>query len=280
MSENNAFDPSAPEGATAPSGGQYMTKKDFRMIVLVTFFLIIGMIPVYLYMREKAFKATCVKNMNGIMETLILYSTQHDDRFPPLYSENAQGEPETDANGYAYTWISDIYSLKSDRIDFVCPTASPEEWAYSANPTGGPPIPSTYGFYAPYASYSTVLVDNPDTVVILAETSNGGANGTFDPKPFGSKYDGFVIGWNNSNDFSGENNVDTKSVTRLAFPGTETGKPDKGNGRHSTFIYGISASRLKLTLTPNDMMTQYNPARYMLTGHWQEPLQPSKRKQN
>jgi hypothetical protein len=279
MSENLAFDPSAPEGATAPSGGQYMTRKDFKLIVLVTIFLTIGMIPVYLYMREKAFKATCVKNINGMMETLILYSAQHDDRFPPLYSENSKGEPDANKDGIAYTWISDIYSLKSDRIDFVCPTADKEEIAYSANPTGGAPIPSTYGFYAPYASYSTVLIDNPDTVVILAETANHGANSTFDPLPFSStKYDGTVIGWNNSNDFSEDKNVDTHSVTRLAFPGTSNGKPEKGNGRHNTFIYGISASRLKLTLLPNDMVTEFNPAKYILTGHWQEPVQPGKKK--
>ena len=87
-----------------------------------------------------------------------------------------------------------------------------------------------------------------------------------------------VIGWSNSNDFSGDNNVDTHSVTRLAFPGTSNGKPDKGNGRHNTFINAISASRLKLTLTPNDMMTEFNPAKYVLTGHWQESVQLGKKK--
>ncbi len=277
MSENNAFDPNAPEGASAPSGGQYMTRKDFKLIVLVTIFLIIGMIPVYLYMREKAYKATCVRNINGMMAALTLYSAQHDDRFPPLYNENEKGEPDADANGIAYTWISDIYDLKGSRIDFVCPTASSEEYAYSANPNGGPPIPSTYGFYAPYASFSTPLVDNPDTVVILAETSNGGANMTYDPKPFASKYDGFVIGWDTTNDCS-ESNEDIHAVTRLAFPGTQDGKPDKGNGRHDRFINAISASRLKLALTPNNMATEFNPAKYMLTEHWQEPLRIKRKK--
>jgi hypothetical protein len=278
MSENTAFDPNAPEGATAPSGGQYMTKKDFRLIVLVTAFLIIGMIPVYLYMREKAFKATCVKNINGMMETLILYSAQHDDRFPPLYNENQKGEPATDSSGFAYTWVSDIYSLKSSRIDFVCPSAAKEEIAYSASPNGGAPIPSTYGFYAPFASYSTELVDNPDTVVILAETSNGGSNGTFDPKPFDGKYDGFVIGWPNTNECI-ESNDSIHSVTRLAFPGTQSGQPEKGNARHDKFINGISASRQKLKLFPNDMATEFDPAKFHLTGHWQEPLKAKKKKE-
>lgn len=277
MSENTAFDPNAPEGASAPSGGQYMTKKDFKLILLVTAFLIIGMIPVYLYMREKAYKATCVKNINGIMEALVMYSAQHDDRFPPLYNENEKGEPALDADGIPYTWISDIYNLKSSRIDFVCPSASKEEYAYSANPSGGAPIPSTYGFYAPYASFSTNLVENPDNVVIIAETSNKGANGSYDPKPFTGKYDGFIIGWNNTNDCV-VSNEDVHSVTRLAFPGTQDGIPDRANGRHDQFINAISASRLKLTLKPNNMVTEFNPARYLLTDHWQEPLK-TKRKQ-
>ena len=280
MSENNAFDPSAPEGATAPSSGHYLTRKDAKFIGLATLVLAVGMIPIYLHMREKAFRVTCSKNLGGIMETMILYSTQHDDRFPPAFSENGKGEPDADANGVGYTWISDLYSLKSDRFDFVCPDATPEELTFSASPSGGAPIPSSYGYYAPYASYSSVLVDNQDVVVILSETSNRGANKTYDPKPFDSKYDGMIIGWNNSNDFGNGKNVDTRSVTRLAFPKTESGTSEKGDGRHGDFIYGISSSRVRLNLSPTDMLTEYNPSKYILTGHWQEPVQPGKRKQN
>lgn len=277
MSENTAYDPSAPEGAASP-GGQYMTKKDAKWIIIVTFFLIIGMIPVYLFMREKAYKATCVKNINGVMEALTLYAAQHDDRFPPLYSENEQGEPVGQGDGAPYTWVSDVFPLMSDRVSFVCPSAGSDEYAYSMNPNGGAPIPSTYGFYAPYASYSTLLVDNPDTVIILAETSNGGANDTYDPKPFSTgKNDGFVIGWNNTNLWPDET---TKAVTRLAFPGTGGGEFGKGNGRHNSdgigMINAISASRLKVPLAPSDIATEYNASKYTLTGHWMEPIQRKK----
>ncbi len=279
MSENTAFDPSAPEGATAPSGGQYLTRKDVKLILLITAVLVVAMIPLYFVMREKAFQSTCKKNLNGTMVALMLYSEQHDERYPPLFSENSRGEPDEDANGIAYTWISDIYSFKADRIDFVCPTASKEDLTYSANPKGGEPIPSAYGFYAPYASSSTELVDNPEIVVILAETSNHGANKSFDPKPFAGKYDGYVIGWDNTNDCV-ESNDGIHAVTRLAFPGTENGKPDLAIGRHNEFIYGISANRQKLTLFPKDMATEYNPAKSLLTGHWLEPLKAKKKKPN
>ncbi len=274
MSENTAYDPTAPEGESSP-GSQYMTRKDAKWIVIAAVGITVAMIPVYLSMREKAYRATCVKNMNGIMEALVLYSTQHDDRFPPLFNDNGAGEPDTSLGGYPYTWVSDVYSLKSDRVDFVCPSASPDEYAYSANPTGGDPIPSTYGFYAPYASYSTQMVDHPETVVILAETSNHGANDTFDPLPYQStKYDGFAITWNNDNKWPDQ---DTRQVTRLAFPGSKDGSSSKAGARHGQVINAITASRMKIFLSPGDLMTDYNPAKYSLSGYWQEPVKSRQR---
>ena len=86
MSENTAFDPNAPEGATAPSGGQYLTRKDVKLILLITAVLFVAMIPLYFVMREKAYQATCKKNLNGTMVALMLYSEQHDERYPPLLS--------------------------------------------------------------------------------------------------------------------------------------------------------------------------------------------------
>lgn len=274
MSENSSYDPSAPEGST-PVSSQYMSKRDVKLLLIISVPLILMLIPVYLYMREKAYKSTCIKNINGIMEAITLYSAQHDDRYPPAFADNGNGEPTLDADGYPYTWVSDVWSLKSDRVDFVCPTASKEEWAYSASPTGGAPIPSTYGFYAAYSSYSTQLVDNPDSVIILAETSNGGSHDTFDPHPFSNtKYDGYVIGWDNSNTWPDQN---TKSVTRLAFPGSRHGGTDKAEGRHDLMIYGINANRQREVLNPNNMLTDYNPSKFLLTGHWQEPLKSKKK---
>ncbi|MBI1334457.1 MAG: hypothetical protein GC165_16435 [Armatimonadetes bacterium] len=270
MSENTSYDPTAPEGESSP-GGQYLTKKDAKWIILAAVGFFVVMIPIYLTMREKAYRATCVRNMNGIMEAMILYSTEHDDRFPPLYNTNDKGEPDADSSGYAYTWVSDVWPLRAPRINFVCPTATPEELAYSANPTGGDPIPSSYGFYAPYASYSTQLVDHPETVVILAETSNAGTRDTYDPLPFKtSKYDGFVINWDTGNDWPDQQ---TRFVTRLAFPGSKGGNPGKAEARHGQYINAIAASRSKTFLSPDSMLTDYNPAKYTLSGHWQEPVQ-------
>ncbi len=269
MSEQTAYDPTAPEGESS-SGSQYLSKKDAKWLIVAAILVFIGLIPVYIFMREKAFRSTCVKNMNGIMEAMVLYSAQHDDRFPPLYNANGDGEPDAGKEGYAYTWVSDVWPYKSDRVDFVCPTAKPEEYAYSANPRGGDPIPSTYGFYAPYASYSTLMVDHPESVVILAETSNGGSENTYDPLPYKStKFDGMIIGWNNSNEWPDE---ETNKITRLAFPDTKNGLEKMSSARHDKFINSITANRSRIYLSPDDLRTEYSPTRYSLMGHWLEPV--------
>ncbi|HLO98722.1 MAG TPA: hypothetical protein VK171_09030 [Fimbriimonas sp.] len=270
MSENTAFDPNAPEGATGGVGSQYLSRKDAKWILGSAVVLGLLMTPIYFYMKEKAYKASCVKNMNGMMEALMVYSSNHDDRYPPIH--NGGASPTVDAKGLPYTWISDIYDLKADRISFVCQSASPEEASMSLDPATGEPIPSTYGFYAPYSTYSTALVDNPDNVVVLAETSNGGAESSFDPMPFdGSKWDGYAICWDNSNEWPDEQ---TSAVTRLALRGTKDGPKgvDKAVGRHNTSIHAITASRLLLNLKPGSMVTDYNRARFTLTGNWQEPV--------
>lgn len=271
MSENTAFDPNAPEGASGGVSSQYMSRKDFKWILGSIIVLCLLMTPIYFYMRDKAYKASCVKNMNGMMEALMVYASNHDDRYPPIHNGGA-GRPEVDSKGLPYTWISDIYSLKSDRITFVCQSASPEEASMSLDPATGEAIPSTYGFYTPYSTYSTNLVDNPDSVIVLAETSNGGSEDSYDPIPFqNSKWDGYAICWDNTNDWPDDQ---TKSVTRLALRGSKDGPKavDKAVGRHTTSIHAITASRLLLNLKPGSMITDYNRARFTLTGSWQEPV--------
>lgn len=270
MSENTAFDPNAPEGA-GEAGSQYLSRKDVKWIGGTVIVLGIMMIPIYITLKEKAYKSTCVKNLNATMEALSVYAAQHDDRFPPLHDQGSDG-PSVDQNGLPYTWISDINSLKSDRASFVCQTAADDEASMSVDPATGEAIPSTFGFYAPYSTYSVNMVDNPDTVVILAETSNGGSQGSYDPKPYGTtKWDGYGICWDNSNDWPDE---ETSAVTRLALRGSSGGTKDidKAMGRHSGTIHAITASRLLINMKPGAMITDYNRAKFTLAGAWQEPV--------
>lgn len=265
----SAYDVDAPEGAKSP-GSQYLSRKDAKWILGVTAIVIVGLIPVYFSMREKAFKSTCVKNMGAIMEAIDLYASQHDDRLPPVYEAQANGEPQVDDRGYPITWVSEVAPLLSARASFVCPSADPSEYSYSVNMTGGEPIASTYGYYGAYSGHPAKEIDSPENVVLLAETSNGGAKGTFDPLPFENcKYDGFVIGWNNSNE---EPTEDTSSVTRLAFAGTSKGDFSLGQPRHGQVIHAITANRGKRNLTSSDAVTRYDRSKYALGGLWRQPI--------
>jgi|LakMenE18May11ns_1017448.scaffolds.fasta_scaffold9820519_1 hypothetical protein len=268
MSENTAYDPSAPEGASSP-GSQYLSRKDAKWLIGATIIVGIGLIPVYLYLRDKAWKSSCIKNMSGMMEAITIYAANSDDRMPPLYNTDDNGEPFLDKQGLPYTWISDIKPYSSDRISFICPAAKPEEIAYSVDANTGEPLGSTYGFYAPYATATIASIDDPNNVILLVETSNKGSQGSYDPLKFKSGGDdGFVVGWDNNN-FAPDK--ETQAVTRLAFRGTSNGSTEKGFGRHE-IIHGITASRQQKYLKPSMMLTEYNPATYSLAGSWRQPL--------
>jgi hypothetical protein len=269
MSENTNYATDAPEGSS-PAGTQYFSKKDAKWMVLVTAFLIVGFIPVYLFMREKAWKSTCTKNLGGIMEGVMLYATDNDNRLPPTFESTASGEPAVGADGLAITWVSLVQPHKSERVSFVCPAADKEEYAYSASYDGSTPIPSTYGYYGIYASQTLDLIDNPDQVLLLTETANGGANNTYDPMPYKtSKYDGMIIGWDDSNAEPSEN---TQAVTRLAFKDTKGKSFSQKNGRHGLSNHAISAARGRVIITSDVIATEYDRTKYTLRGYWREPI--------
>jgi hypothetical protein len=271
MSESSSYDPNAPEGASAPSGAQYMSRKDAKVFLTGFALLVVGLIPVYHFMRAKAWKSSCQSNMNGIMSSLTLYSEQHDDRFPPMYNANSEGEPFVEqGSDIPYTWVSDIAPLLAKRTKLVCPAADETEYAYSINPAGGPPIASTYGLYTPYANAIFGNIDSPDRVVLLTETANSGANRTYDPKPFKStKNDGMIVGWDNSNIAPTD---ETKFVTRLAFKNTLNGPNGDSEGRHGEVNHAITAGRRRIFLNSTSMITDYNKATSTLDFPWREPI--------
>lgn len=268
MSENSAYDVDAPEGAKSP-GAQYMSRKDVKWILLATGVIFVGLIPVYISMRDKAYATTCKKNLSRIGEALQLYADTHDDRLPPLYEEGANGEPAIGPDGYPYTWISDIQPLMNARASFVCPSADSSEYAFSASPTGGEPIPSTYGMYSAYSSSPTKDVEGGDIIVLVAETANAGALGSFNPKPLSGKQDGFLIGWDNSNQAPDEA---TTLMTRLAFKNTAKGNFTQADGRHGFISHAISVNRGLIYLKSEDIQTEYDRTKYSLAGRWREPL--------
>lgn len=254
---NEVYDPTAPEG-DASVGSAYISRKDVKVIVIGLVALAIICTPIYMTMLDNSKKARCTQNMKAIMDALNLYASEHDGRYPPLArTESIESiVPEVGANGLIYTWASDIAPYFNTRASFKCPAATDEEAVAIEDPTNPKgKLLLTYGMYAPYGSYPTALIENPDSAIIIGETSNRGTGESYDPSPLVGRDgtprpDGFVIGWDDSNDPYTEPKM-AKFVTRLAFPGTNKGVfEEKGRTRHPKGIHLLTASGEKLTVTP------------------------------
>lgn len=243
------YDPNAVEGDKS-AGGQYVQIKDLKVWGLALLVLAAFSYPIYKLLEKNSERHLCIVNLGAIYEAANLYAGEHDNRFPPVARTQADGyTPTLGTGGNPYTWVSDVGTFMSSRANFRCPSADPEEIVHNESATtAGATVPSSYGMYAPYGGVLVSLVENPDDVVLISETSTNGAKGTTDPKPFGSSLpDGFAIGWSDSNASPSKR---TQNVTRLAFPGSEKGEAKEG--RHGTFIQALTASGKLIKLEPGD----------------------------
>lgn len=251
---NQAYDPNAVDG-DSNRGSNYVTKKDFRVIVIGILAFTIMLIPIYKVLERNSEKARCAQNMAAIANGIGQYAALHDDRFPPLM-RTAGDAPDLGEKGVPFTWASDVQEFMNARASFLCPTAKPEEIVQTESLNGGP-LPVTYGMYAPYSGFLRSQIDDPDMTIIVAETSNYGATGTYNPNPFKDAqgrnipFDGFAIGLDDNNLYGTEA---SKFVTRLAFPGSANGKfEEKGQTRHDGGIHAITATgSASPLLKPND----------------------------
>ncbi len=273
MSESEVYDPTAPEGAGG-GGGHYLSKKDLKVLAGGLVCLAIMLWPVYSYMKRNSEKARCVQNMKAIGEALNLYAGEHDERYPPVYRTDDHGNPSLGETGLAYTWADDISKYMSTRrASFVCPSALPEEIGHIEGWDSPTPIAISYGMYVPYSTFLTSLVENPDQQVIVAETSNVGSAGTYDPLPYKDMSDNvqpndcFAIAWDNGNLVP---SADTKAVTRLAFGGSKNGAFSKtGESRHPSGINFLTASGAKKYWGPE--IANVRIKAQLPSDHWAVP---------
>ena len=263
---SGAYDPNAVEGDKS-AGGQYVTKKDLKIWAIGLVVLGGFSYPVFQYLKGQSERARCGTNLRAVYQAISLYAEQHDYRFPPLARTEQDGvTPSLAAGGQAYTWVSDVAPFMSARQTFLCPSATEIERVRNESPVSSTAtIPSAYGMYVPYGGVLTSIVENPDEVVLIADTSNGGGRETLDPLPYGKDVpDGFAIGWSNSNTMPDKA---TKNVTRLAFP--RSGKGTTDEGRHGKFIWAVSASGELLQLTPDESL--YRSGIGGVNPHWRLP---------
>ncbi len=255
--ETTSFDADEPEAS--PKNRQ-IKLRDVIIISIVLVALAGIFTPLILDGIERRAKVVCFQNIKGIGEAMLLYSSDNNDRFPPTYNMESDRSPAL-FKGLPITWASQVQPLMSARQNFVCPSAKSNEGTNNTSlKVGEKSFVSTYGMYRGMSSVLRGDIPNPSEVVLVAETSNQGAEKSFDPIPFEGKPDGFLIGWDDSNfEFSKA----SRKVTRLAFRNTESGT---WTSRHKTIVHALSAEANLITLTAADAEVLH--AGNKLKGRW------------
>lgn len=257
MAEFDEFDPDRPE-----SGGssQLVSKKDVKWVglILLVFFAMLGF--VYPYLRENAYTAECNKNLRAISGALALYAENNDNRFPPAYVRQADGTPIL-SEGKVVTWLTVVKDGMTTRQTAVCPSADVKAATDVLNPVDSQKsLLTTYGMYLPIELRTLEEFANPLGSIAFAETSNHGAEGTYDPKPFEGPNDGFVIGFDSGNDLRRTTIESAKVITRLAFPGSanllSSGDLSTALMRHRSSTHAVLVNGSLIKLKPQSMMIQ------------------------
>ena len=241
------FDPDEPEGSKRP-GSQYMSRKDLRWIFLILVALGIIATPVFKGMRDQRDKQVCASNIKAVYGSMMIYAALNDDRLPPLYNIGDNGAPML-SDGKPLVWASLLVPYMTKRASFLCPSAEDSEKMPALGDDGRKraDIELAYGMYLPMGAQPHMLLSNLQTTALIAETSNNGALGAFNPLPFRDvsgnvvPFDAFMVGFDDSNfEFTEE----TRWVTRLALRGATDGeslkdaKPRHGAGIHVVYVDG------------------------------------------
>lgn len=226
---------------------EYLTRRDFQIGCVGVAVLVALFIPFYLRWKAGSERYRCELNFKAVGLAMQVYTAQYDDRFPPTYIPSDDGTPQYDSKSRADSWASIIVTMAGfdKQRSFRCPSSSDDEVARAAG-AGGSTLEMTYGMYAPFSTYPEKLVPDPANAILIAESSNAGAQGTFDPTPFpagpnGKIDDGFLLGWEKSNSQPPGLKVKPSEITRLAFRQAKSGLVPNLAGRHDDSIYVMYA---------------------------------------
>jgi len=243
MLSTQGYDVDAPEGSTG-GGSAYFSKKDFRVLLVVipVFFLIAT--PFWFGYKDKRDKQVCAANMRAVWGAMMEYSELNDSRLPPLYAVGENGAPML-SSGRPYVWASLLADYMNERHSFVCPSAADDEAmeALSAGISGGT-LRMTYGMFAPMGAFPHPLLRDPSNTALILETSNHGAQGSYNPLPYRDSsgaavpFDGFCVAFDDSNSAL---TPASEWITRLAFRGSSNGYGTESKPRHSVGLHIIYA---------------------------------------
>lgn len=234
----------------------YVTRKEWRVVLFAAIVFGAILFTIYKFAEKESQFHICTGNFQQMRNAIFVYAANNNDRLPPVFAEDGKGEPllipsSSPAGDAPYSWVSLIQPAMEVRASFVCPSADGSERSSNLHPTDPKSdLFSTYGMYRARSAWPLTMIRDPDSTVIITETSNRGSANTFDPMPFKSAPDGIAIGWNDSNLALTK---DSAFVTRLAFPKSEGGKfAENGLARHSRGINVLFASGRRGLLKPPD----------------------------
>ena len=263
-----------PAGDKAHRTG-HVTKKDVRYVVTALIVLAIFLFPVYDTLKGQADWHTCAGNMNNIFQAVSLYMADNDERFPPVAEEadSRTGVPFI-SNGHVTTWATQVYKY-NPKVNFFCPSASDDEAVATGARIDDPTtherktitFADSYGMFRGLSAASKSLIPHPENNILFAETSNNGAQSSYDPAPFRAAngattpFDAFVIGWDAPGPAAADNDLkyanvepqkNSKFVTRLAFRNSKGGYSKDSVSRHGEKIHAITADGNLINLVPGD----------------------------
>ncbi|MBV6459495.1 MAG: hypothetical protein HONBIEJF_02643 [Fimbriimonadaceae bacterium] len=220
--------------------------------------LVLALIPIYMVFKRQSEKHLCQQNMVSISKAIQLYAASWSDRLPPIYSTIAEGDttPTLDENGRPYTWVSLVQPGMSPRASFRCPSATDAELVRNQHSDSrSKSLSSAYGMYVSMATRQLSLIPSINQSVLISETSNFGAESSYDPMPFvdpggnAVPVDGFLIGYDDSNL---RHTMKTQFVTRLAYRNSAKGVFSKANdSRHPNGIHYLFVDGHVETLGPS-----------------------------
>lgn len=251
MLHTEAYDPTDPDDRPKSN---YLSMRDVRVVVIAMLVASVLLYPAVMRMIAARDKHLCKDNLGQVAKALLLYAEDNVGRLPPLYVQGENFEPRQ-FNGRANTWITLIAGgVRNHQKSFRCPAAHDEELAKNEGPENSTVL-SSYGMFAALAAAPIANIPNPGSTAMVAETSNRGARGSYNPKPYSGVDDGFVVGFDNSNfnpdDGGMEVLSESRFATRLAFYDTASGTFKKdGLGRHDGGIHILFADSHIETLPP------------------------------
>lgn len=235
----DAYDPLEEESR----GENYFTKKDIKWVFLALVAIGIILTPVFMMLKKDRDRHLCIQNMRGLYQAMLLYGENNDARLPPLYAHTPDKAPIVDSKGRAFTWVSLVQGYLSERTSANCPAADKLENTPTQHPTKSAlTIQSSYGMVSVLSAYASGSIPNENQTILVAESINGGAADSFDPKklPGTNSPDGFSIAYDDSNEWP---TAKSQSMTRLAFYDSAKGDfNDQTQGRHGPYIHGVTAA--------------------------------------